>query len=43
MDRCSWCCDGGIVQKYHDEEWGFHFTMTESILSILLWKSCNAD
>ncbi len=22
MDRCSWCCDGGIVQKYHDEEWG---------------------
>lgn len=22
MKRCSWCCDGGIVQKYHDEEWG---------------------
>lgn len=20
--RCQWCCDGGIVQKYHDEEWG---------------------
>lgn len=22
MNRCDWCCDGGIVQKYHDEEWG---------------------
>lgn len=22
MDRCKWCCDGGITQKYHDEEWG---------------------
>lgn len=22
MERCRWCCDGGIVQKYHDEEWG---------------------
>lgn len=22
MERCAWCCDGGIVQKYHDEEWG---------------------
>lgn len=22
MDRCRWCCDDGIVQKYHDEEWG---------------------
>ncbi len=22
MNRCEWCCDGGIVQKYHDEEWG---------------------
>lgn len=20
--RCKWCCDGGINQKYHDEEWG---------------------
>ena len=20
--RCAWCCDNGIVQKYHDEEWG---------------------
>lgn len=22
MNRCKWCCDGGIAQKYHDEEWG---------------------
>lgn len=22
MERCGWCCDGGIMQKYHDEEWG---------------------
>ncbi|AEE17053.1 DNA-3-methyladenine glycosylase I [Treponema brennaborense] len=22
MERCKWCCDDGIVQKYHDEEWG---------------------
>lgn len=22
MYRCKWCCDGGIAQKYHDEEWG---------------------
>ena len=21
MERCKWCLDGGIVQKYHDEEW----------------------
>lgn len=22
MERCGWCLDGGILQKYHDEEWG---------------------
>lgn len=22
MERCAWCCDNGIMQKYHDEEWG---------------------
>lgn len=22
MKRCEWCLDGGILQKYHDEEWG---------------------
>lgn len=20
--KCTWCCDNGIVQKYHNEEWG---------------------
>lgn len=22
MKRCGWCCDNGMMQKYHDEEWG---------------------
>lgn len=22
MNSCKWCLDGGILQKYHDEEWG---------------------
>ena len=22
IKRCTWCCDNGINQKYHDEEWG---------------------
>lgn len=22
MKRCSWCCDGGLNQQYHDNEWG---------------------
>ena len=22
LNRCAWCRDNGIVQKYHDEEWG---------------------
>ena len=21
-ERCDWCKDNGILQKYHDEEWG---------------------
>lgn len=25
INRCAWCLDGGIVQKYHDEEWGIPF------------------
>ena len=20
--RCAWCCDGGMMERYHDEEWG---------------------
>ncbi len=22
MERCQWCCDGGMLQAYHDAEWG---------------------
>jgi len=22
MEKCRWCLDGGIVEKYHDNEWG---------------------
>lgn len=22
MGRCKWCCDGGLLQEYHDKEWG---------------------
>ncbi|MCM1136433.1 MAG: DNA-3-methyladenine glycosylase I [Clostridium sp.] len=44
--RCGWCCDNGIVQKYHDEEWGvpvhddrkqFEFLMMEVMQCGLNW------
>ena len=22
VNRCGWCQDNGMMQKYHDEEWG---------------------
>lgn len=22
MNKCVWCKDGGLLEKYHDEEWG---------------------
>lgn len=22
MNKCLWCKDGGLLEKYHDEEWG---------------------
>ncbi len=46
MERCNWCCDNGIVQKYHDEEWGiplhddlkhFEFLMMEVMQCGLNW------
>lgn len=46
MNRCAWCCDGGIVQKYHDEEWGiplhddqrhFEYLMMEVMQCGLNW------
>lgn len=44
--RCAWCCDGSINQKYHDEEWGiplhddkkhFEFLMLEVMQCGLSW------
>ena len=44
--RCRWCCDNGINQKYHDEEWGipvhedqkqFEFLMMEVMQCGLSW------
>lgn len=44
--RCAWCCDGGINQKYHDEEWGipvhddrkhFEYLMLEVMQCGLNW------
>lgn len=46
MERCSWCRDGGIMQKYHDEEWGiplhddkkhFEYLMMEVMQCGLNW------
>lgn len=45
--RCSWCCDNGLMQKYHDEEWGtplhddqkhFEFLMMEVMQCGLNWN-----
>lgn len=44
--RCPWCCDGGLNQKYHDEEWGiplhddrkqFEYLMMEVMQCGLNW------
>ncbi|MDO4332188.1 MAG: DNA-3-methyladenine glycosylase I [Eubacteriales bacterium] len=45
--RCRWCCDGGMMQKYHDGEWGiplhddqkqFEFLMMEVMQCGLSWN-----
>lgn len=47
MCRCKWCCDGGILQKYHDEEWGipvhddtrhFEYLLMEAMQCGLNWN-----
>lgn len=47
MERCEWCCDGGLMQKYHDEEWGiplhddrkhFEYLMMEVMQCGLNWN-----
>lgn len=44
--RCKWCEDGGIMERYHDEEWGiplhddkkqFEFLMMEVMQCGLSW------
>lgn len=44
--RCAWCCDGGIVQRYHDKEWGiplhddgkhFEYLLMEAMQCGLSW------
>lgn len=45
--RCGWCQDNGLMQKYHDEEWGvqlhddkkqFEFLMLEVMQCGLSWS-----
>lgn len=45
--RCGWCRDNGLMQKYHDEEWGepvhddrkqFEFLMMEVMQCGLNWS-----
>ena len=47
MKRCAWCEDGGMMQKYHDEEWGepvhddrkqFEYLMLEAMQCGLSWS-----
>lgn len=47
MEKCFWCKDGGILEKYHDEEWGvpvhderkhFMYLLMESMSCGLSWK-----
>ena len=44
--RCSWCCDGDLLEAYHDAEWGvpvhadrkhFEFLLMESMQCGLNW------
>lgn len=47
MFRCAWCLDGGLAQKYHDEEWGvplhddrrhFEYLLMEAMQCGLSWS-----
>ena len=46
MNRCEWCLDGGVLQAYHDEEWGnlvhddkkhFEYLLLEAMQCGLNW------
>ncbi|EGN55658.1 DNA-3-methyladenine glycosylase I [Hallella multisaccharivorax] len=45
--KCSWCQDGGPIEKYHDEEWGrpchddrllYEYLMLEAMSAGLSWS-----
>lgn len=45
--KCQWCRDGGIVERYHDEEWGiachddrmlYEYLMLEAMSCGLSWN-----
>jgi DNA-3-methyladenine glycosylase I len=47
LPRCGWCQDGGLMQAYHDEEWGlpldddrmhFEYLMMEVMQCGLSWR-----
>lgn len=47
MTRCGWCCDGGRMQEYHDNEWGiplhddtkhFEYLLMEAMQCGLSWS-----
>ena len=47
MNRCAWCLDGGMMERYHDEEWGepvhddkkqFEYLMLEAMQCGLSWS-----
>lgn len=46
MEKCKWCLDGGLMEKYHDDEWGsivhddykhFEYLTLESMQCGLSW------
>lgn len=46
MEKCEWCRDGGLLEKYHDTEWGipchndrmlFEYLMLEAMSAGLSW------
>ena len=47
MKKCEWCKDGGLLEHYHDTEWGipchddkmlFEYLMMECLSAGLSWK-----
>lgn len=47
MKKCKWCQDGGLLEKYHDTEWGipchddgmlYEYLMLEAMSAGLSWR-----